>query len=74
VGLPCVTLTAEGGAAAELAGTAGEGLRVVEGSSPVRVFYSIPPGSYPAVRRRDSHLMWLAGFAEVHRWSVTGQM
>jgi len=69
-GLPCVTLTAEGGAAAEPASTAEEGLRIVAGSLPVRVLYAIPPGSDAAARRRDSHLLWLADFAEEHRWSA----
>lgn len=69
-GLPSVTLTTEGGAAAEPASTAEEGLRIVAGSLPVRVLYAIPPGSDAAARRRDSHLLWLAGFAEEHRWST----
>lgn len=70
-GLPCVTLTTEAAAAAEPASTAGEGLRVVEGSSPVRVRYAGLPGSDAAIDRRYSHLRWLADFAEDHRWSVT---
>jgi hypothetical protein len=69
-GLPCVTLTTEAAAAAEPVGTAEEGLRIVADSSPVRVFYAIPPGSYAAGCRRDAHLLWLAGLAEEHRWSV----
>ena len=36
-GLPCITLTTEEGAAAEPASTAEEGLRIIEGSLPVRV-------------------------------------
>lgn len=69
-GLPCVTLTTEAAAAADPACSAGEGLRIVEGSLPVRVRYAGVPGSDAAVDRRYSHLRWLAGFAEDHRWSV----
>lgn len=70
-GLPCVTLATEADAAAEPASTAGEGLRIVEGSLPVRVRYAGLPGSDDAIDRRYSHLRWLADFAEDHRWSVT---
>jgi hypothetical protein len=70
-GLPCATLTTEAAAAAEPASTAGEGLRIVDGSLPVRVRYAGLPGSDAAIDRRYSHLRWLAGFAEDHRWSVT---
>jgi hypothetical protein len=69
-GLPCVTLTTESAATAQPATTAGEGLRIVAGSLPVRLFYAIPPGNTAADRRRGSHLMWLADFAEEHRWST----
>jgi hypothetical protein len=67
-GLPCVTLTTEDGAAVEPASTAEEGLRIIEGSLPVRVVYAVPPNSYAATRRSDSHLIWLADFAHEHRW------
>lgn len=70
-GLPCATLTTEEGAAAEPASTAEEGLRIIAGSFPVRVFYAVPPGSAAAADRRGSHLLWLADFAEDHRWSTT---
>ncbi len=70
-GLPCVTVTGEDGAAAEPASTAGEGLRIVGGSLPVRVRYAGLPGSDAALVRRYSHLRWLADWAEDHRWSVT---
>jgi hypothetical protein len=69
-GLPCVTLTTEGAAAAEPASTEDEGLRIVAGSFPVRVFYAIPPENNGARRRRDAHLMWLHDFTERHRWST----
>jgi hypothetical protein len=67
--LPCVTLTTAADAD-EPAGTGGEGLRMVAGSSPVLVYYAIPPGNYAALSRRDSHLQWFADFADAHRWSV----
>lgn len=71
-GLPCVTLAADETAAAALPATpAEEGLRIVEGSLPVRVRYAGQPGSDAATGRRYSHLRWLADFAEDHRWSVT---
>jgi len=77
-GLPCVTLTSAEDAAAEPASTADEGLRIIADSFPVSVRYAIPAGSEAAASRRGSHLMWLADFAEKHRWSVTwlqdGQM
>ena len=69
-GLPCVTLTTEPGAATQPASIAEEGLRIVAGGLSVRVLYAIPPGRHGAGCRRDSHLMWLADFAEEHRWSA----
>jgi hypothetical protein len=66
-GLPCVSVVSEAGATVE---PAREGLRIVRDSLPVRVFYAMPPGSYAAQRRRDSHLLWLADFAERNRWST----
>jgi hypothetical protein len=69
-GLPCVTLTDEDGAAAGVTGTDGEGLRIVDGSMPVRVRYACEDGNDAALNRRGGHLMWLADFTEGHRWSV----
>lgn len=74
-GLPCVTVVAgEAAAAAVPATPAEEGLRIVDGTLPVRVAYPIPPagadGHYAALSRRDSHVLWLYDFAERHRWSA----
>lgn len=69
-GLPCITLTTEEGAAAEPASTAEEGLRIIEGSLPVRVPYARQADNHAALHRSDSHLMWLAEFAAEHRWST----
>jgi hypothetical protein len=74
-GLPCVTLTATEAAAAAIPATpAEEGLRVVDGTMPVRLAYPIPPagdaGHHAALRRRDSHVLWLYDWAEQHRWSA----
>ena len=66
--VPCVTLADEADVTAEPASTAGEGLRIVRGSLPVRVFYAIPPDNYAALRRRDSHLLWLYDWIERQRW------
>jgi hypothetical protein len=74
-GLPCVTLVPDEAAAAAVPATpAEEGLRVVDGTLPVRVAYPIPPAGadaqYAALRRRDSHMMWLHDFTERQRWSA----
>lgn len=67
-GLPCVrVVTAD---AAGSASTADEGLRIIDGSDPVRVFYAIPAGNDGAASRRGQHLMWLAEWAERRRWST----
>jgi hypothetical protein len=76
-GLPCVTLTATETAAAAIPATPrDEGLRIVDGTLPVRLAYPIPrrdedeAAYWAALRRRDSHVLWLYDFAERHRWSA----
>ena len=69
-GVPCVTLTDEAGVASEPASTRDEGLRIVDGSMPVRVFYAMPPGNDAATSRRGSHLLWLHDFVTQYRWSA----
>ena len=74
-GLPCVTVVADEAAAAAVPATpAEEGLRIVDGTLPVRAAYPIPPsgadGHHAALCRRDSHVLWLYDFTERHRWSA----
>ena len=69
-GVPCVTLTDKAGVASEPASTRDEGLRIVDGSMPVRVFYAMPPGNDAATSRRGSHLLWLHDFVTQYRWSA----
>lgn len=74
-GVPCVTLVPDDAAAAAIpAAPREEGLRVVEGSMPVRIAYPIPPAGDDArpaaLRRRDSHVLWLYDWAGRYRWSA----
>ncbi len=74
-GVPCVTLVPDDAAAAAIPATPREeGLRVVEGSMPVRIAYPIPPegddARAAALSRRDSHVLWLYDWAEQYRWSA----
>ena len=74
-GVPCVTLVDDDQAATAVPATPkGEGLRVVRGSMPVRIAYPIPlkgdDRRPPALSRRDSHVLWLYGWAEDQHWSA----
>jgi hypothetical protein len=73
-GVPCATLVPGEAAAAAIPATREqEGLRIVDGSMPVRIAYPIPaddPGHYGALRRRDGHVLWLFDWVEQYRWSA----